>query len=162
MRSSTRAPDRLRATRPAPRRAFTLIELLSAVLIVGLLAAISLPSLSGAITKARISRAIGDIRTLMQDVTGQEAPPATLAAIGRANLRDPWGRPYVYVKFPSTDSTPPSSARSDRFGVPVNLKFDLYSRGPNGQSAVGLTAGASRDDIIVGADGAFIGLASKY
>lgn len=159
-------------TRPRPaaprvrsrggRPAFTLIELLSAVLIVGLLAAIALPSLNGSITKAKTTRAIGDIRTLAQDLTGQDSLPPSLAAIGRGDLRDPWGRPYVYVKFPSSDSTPPGSARSDRFGVAINVKYDLYSTGPNGLTAVGVTAGASQDDIIVGADGGYIGLASKY
>ncbi len=111
-------------TRPRPaaprvrsrggRPAFTLIELLSAVLIVGLLAAIALPSLNGSITKAKTTRAIGDIRTLAQDLTGQDSLPPSLAAIGRGDLRDPWGRPYVYVQ------------------PGAHGQFDLYSLGRDG------------------------------
>lgn len=52
--------------------------------------------------------------------------------------------------------------RKDRFLVPINTWFDLYSMGPDGKSAAPLTAAASRDDVIVANDGDFIGLASLY
>jgi general secretion pathway protein G len=52
--------------------------------------------------------------------------------------------------------------RKDRFLVPINTFFDLYSMGKDGQSVSPLTAQASRDDVIWANDGAFIGRASDY
>jgi general secretion pathway protein G len=52
--------------------------------------------------------------------------------------------------------------RKDRFLVPINSTYDLYSKGKDGRSVMGLTANDSRDDIIRANDGAFIGLASDY
>lgn len=52
--------------------------------------------------------------------------------------------------------------RKDHNLVPINTDYDLYSMGPDGQSVAPLTAKASRDDIIRGADGAFIGRASDF
>ncbi|HNS56268.1 MAG TPA: hypothetical protein PKO34_04360, partial [Smithellaceae bacterium] len=54
------------------------------------------------------------------------------------------------------------SARKDRFLVPVNSDFDLYSMGPDGVSTLALTAKNSRDDIIRANDGAYIGTAAGY
>lgn len=55
-----------------------------------------------------------------------------------------------------------AKARKDRFLVPINSDYDLYSVGPDGQSRPPLNAAASRDDIIRAADGAFYGLAEKF
>jgi general secretion pathway protein G len=52
--------------------------------------------------------------------------------------------------------------RKDRFLVPINTDYDLYSMGKDGRSSPPLTAKASRDDIIRANDGAYIGLASNY
>ena len=56
----------------------------------------------------------------------------------------------------------PSHARKDRFLVPINTDFDLYSMGKDGESVPALTAAKSRDDVVRAANGAFIGLASKF
>jgi len=53
-------------------------------------------------------------------------------------------------------------ARKDKFLVPLNSTYDLYSKGKDGQSKLPLTAKASKDDIIRASDGAFIGLASEF
>ena len=55
-----------------------------------------------------------------------------------------------------------AQARKDRFLVPINSDFDLYSMGADGASVPALTAKASRDDIVRAADGAFVGLASQF
>ncbi len=52
--------------------------------------------------------------------------------------------------------------RKDRFLVPLNTGFDLYSMGPDGRSVAPLTAAASRDDVVWANDGAFIGPASDF
>lgn len=55
-----------------------------------------------------------------------------------------------------------AQARKDRFLVPINTDFDLYSMGKDGTSVPSLTAAASRDDVVRAANGAFIGLASRF
>ena len=52
--------------------------------------------------------------------------------------------------------------RKDRFLVPINSDFDLYSMGKDRISQIPLTAKASRDDIIRANDGAYIGLAYAF
>jgi len=53
-------------------------------------------------------------------------------------------------------------ARKDRFLVPINSDFDLYSMGKDGQSVGPLTAQKSHDDIIRANDGGYYGLASNF
>lgn len=155
--SAPAAPRRrVRSLRPA----FTLIELISVVSILGFLASMGTPPLRESITKARVARAIGDLRSISQDLTVLDSLPASLTDIGRGDLIDPWGRPYVYRPFPT--ATVPGDARLDRFAVAVNERFDVYSLGPDGASAPTLTAGAGRDDVIAAADGGFVGVAAKY
>jgi general secretion pathway protein G len=52
--------------------------------------------------------------------------------------------------------------RKDRFLVPLNSDYDLYSMGKDGDSRPPLTAQMSRDDIVRASDGAFVGLASDF
>lgn len=140
---------------------FTFIELLGVMLIIGAVAAIAVPRIRGAQDKARIARAIGDIRALQADLASADTLPSTLAAIGRGTLTDPWGNVYQYNKFDQSKGVP-QGARRDRFLVPINSEYDLYSKGENGQSVVSLTAKASQDDVIRANDGRFIGLAKLF
>ncbi len=147
----------------------TMIELLIVMAIIGTLAAIALPVFRDAVEDARVARAIGDITTLQTDIASFEAGgsglPATLAAIGRGTLEDPWGMSYQYLKFPfpkGIGGGPPQGARRDRFLVPINSTYDLYSMGKDGKSVAALTASSSKDDIVRANDGGFIGLAVKY
>ena len=52
--------------------------------------------------------------------------------------------------------------RKDRFLVPLNTYYDLYSKGKDGDTDEDLQADKSRDDIIRANDGGYIGLAYKY
>ena len=79
--------------------------------------------------------------------------------IGRAGLEDPWGNPYQYLPIAGTGK---GGFRKDRFLVPINSDYDLYSMGADGASQAPLTAKTSQDDIVRANDGGFIGLASKY
>jgi general secretion pathway protein G len=116
--------------------------------------------------------------------------PASLAEIGREDLLDPWQHPYVYLNFfvdPSPkgnnggngnggnggggqggghgNQVPPQVQglmRRDRNLVPLNSRFDLYSKGKDGESRPPITAQASWDDIIRANDGSYVGLASNY
>lgn len=53
-------------------------------------------------------------------------------------------------------------ARKDRFLVPINSDFDLYSMGKDGESVGPLTAKKSHDDVIRANDGGFYGLAANF
>ena len=157
----------IRSSKPAagPRaRGFTIIELLAVMVILGILAGLAFPKLQTVINQARTARAIGDIKALQTDLMSFEAGgqplPADLAAIGRGAMLDPWGNPYVYYPFPPGPGA--GGKRKDRFLVPVNSTFDLYSLGPDGASALPFTALSSQDDIVRANDGGFVGLARNF
>ncbi len=145
-----------------------MIEMLIVIAILGTLLAIALPMLQAALDRARVARTIGDLSALQIDIAAYEAGgkglPESLATIGRASLLDPWGRPYQYLRFDieKPGGAVPGGARKDRFLVPLNSTYDLYSVGKDGKTVSALTAKASKDDIIRANDGGFIGLAVKY
>ncbi len=140
-----------------------MIEILAVTAMIGALATLAIPKVHDVLEKAKVARAIGDIRALQSDLDGQDSLPATLGEIGRGGLTDPWGNPYQYLRFPSQrGGGAPRGARRDRFLVPINTAYDLYSMGKDGSSSVALTARASRDDIVRANDGGYIGLAAQF
>ena len=159
-----------RRLKPAPghRKAicdgFTVVELLLTVAIILTVAAIAVPKYLSAIDQAKMARAVVDLHAIAIAVQGYEILnrqyPATLADIGYAERLDPWGQPYQYLNFADTKGK--GAMRKDRFLVPINTFFDLYSMGRDGKSVSPLTAKASQDDIIWANDGGFIGLASDF
>jgi len=149
-------------------RGFSVIELMITVTIVALLAGIGAPSFSGYVQKARNAKAIADIRnTLEAGISLYEFSnnvlPVNLEDIGRGGgILDPWGRNYEYLNFAAAGASWQGKARKDRFLVPLNSTYDLYSKGHDGKSVSPLTSKHSRDDIIRANDGAYVGLASDY
>ncbi len=144
------------------------------------LSGIALPLYAQALDVARITRAIGDIRAMANEIMAFQIlsgdVPDTLDEVGYGAHRDPYGNPYQYLKF----GPPPGGgggggggpggggggfmgeARKDKFLVPINSRYDLYSLGKDGESVPPLTAPKSRDDIIMANDGGFVGLAENY
>jgi general secretion pathway protein G len=143
---------------------FSLLELLIVFAVMATIAAIAIPSLLSAIASAKGARAVADIRTIGDAVLGYQAQynaaPNTLNDIGYAGTNDPWGAPYQYLSFATVNGK--GQMRKDRFLVPINTFFDLYSMGPDGKSTSPLTAKDSQDDIIWANDGAYIGLAANF
>lgn len=157
------------AVDPARRRGggFTLIELMIAVAIVGVLSAIATVRYLGYIEKVRVTRSILDIKVIQTEIDGMRgegAPlPVNLAAV-RLQKNDPWGFPYRYLALRDArgNRINQAAARKDRFLVPLNDDYDLYSVGKNGLTAVSLASARSQDDVVRANDGAFIGPADRY
>ncbi|HXW96475.1 MAG TPA: prepilin-type N-terminal cleavage/methylation domain-containing protein [Gemmatimonadales bacterium] len=133
----------------------TIIELLAVLAIVSSLASIAIPKYHAIADTARVSRAIGDIEAIQISLDTRDTLPDNLLSLN-LNLTDPWGNPYVYVKFPH--GTP----RVDAFGVQLNTTYDLYSIGPDGSTSTSTNASSSIDDVIRANDGGYIGSAGKF
>jgi general secretion pathway protein G len=141
---------------------FTLVEVMIAVAILGVLAALSTTNYQIYIERVRVARAVVEMKGLSLHlqtivINGGQLPPS-LAAV-RLSQNDPWGRPYRYLRIATA---PASAVRKDQFLVPLNTDFDLYSTGADGQSQPPITHPLSLDDVVRGANGAFIGLARNY
>jgi general secretion pathway protein G len=58
----------------------------------------------------RIAQGISDLHMLEHDILIQEGysgkSPGSLGEIGKDNLRDPWGNPYVYLNMATAKSSP--------------------------------------------------------
>lgn len=161
-------PHRLRAQPPRraaipsrPSAGFTLIELLAVVALLGLLATLAAPKLRLAVDKAREAKAISDLKAIAVELANMETLPATLDGIGWGGRLDPWQRPYVYTPFGAGPGVP-AGARTDRFSIPLNTRYDLYSVGRDGASSPSLGAGSSMDDLVVANDGGFVGHGKAY
>jgi general secretion pathway protein G len=147
--------------------AFSLIEILVVMAIIGTLVALSILSASTMLEKARLRKACGDIAVISAKIgsylSDYEYLPAALEAVDHINLIDPWGNPYQYlIILGKKKNEIEGKWRKDRFLIPINSDFDLYSMGKDGQSRPPLTAKVSHDDIIRANNGGYIGEASKY
>jgi general secretion pathway protein G len=143
---------------------FTIVELIIVTAVMLIIAAMAVPSMQSAILAAKISRTVGDVRTIGQAALGFTAEngtaPNSLTDIGYDQQIDPWGNPYHYLGFTATTST--AQMRTDMFGVPINTFFDLYSAGPDQDTATSFSATQSQDDVVWANDGTYIGLVSNY
>lgn len=168
------------------RAGFTLLELLMVMAIIGILSSMAAPRFGAVVEDARVARAIGELSAIEMEIQQylimENGLPESLDEIGRGGMLDPWGNPYQYLCLEDSSGGGGGGpgggggeggsgsggcggvgqARKDRFLVPLNTDFDLYSMGADGQSRPPLTAAASADDVIRANDGGYIGLASEY
>lgn len=156
---------------------FTLVELMIVTAIIAILASIAIPTFSSYLNKARNIKAIGDIHIIEKDILtyqiSNDHSPGNLSQVGSGKLLDSWGNPYQYLNIEDYSDEGKKGKgkgkgggkgefRKDRFLVPINSDFDLYSMGKDGKSSLPLNAKFSRDDIIRANNGGYIGLAWKY
>ena len=148
-----------------PMTGFTLIELAIVTMIVGVLASIAAPNVQRVRERALVARAIGDMKAIESELNQYMAtnflPPADLTVIERDGMLDPWGSPYAYLPIAGAPGGP-GQFRKDKFLVPINSDYDLYSMGPDGASQAPLTAKASKDDVIRANDGGYMGVAELF
>lgn len=130
---------------------------------IGILLSLGITSLRGAMVRGQNAQAIVEVLALDLQIREFESTydslPASLAGINRSGVLDPWGRPYAYLRI---TGAPGDKPRKDRFLVPLNSDYDLYSQGADGRSDAPLTAGVSQDDIIRANNGGFVGLGADY
>lgn len=145
---------------------FTLLELMVAVSILAVLAVVAVPLYRGQVDRANTARAVSDIGHVGLEIDryrlAHDNPPDSLDQLSIAVPIDPWGRPYEFLSFQTLDNNGKGKMRKDRNLVPINTEYDLYSRGPDGDTKPPLTAQPSRDDIVRANDGGYIGKADAY
>jgi len=143
---------------------FTLIEIMMALAITGTLAAIAIPNYLRYRYRAQVAQAESEIsmlQTVIANYAGDNGSlPDQLSDLNTQIVSDPWGQPYQYLRIDGGSKK--GKMRKDRFMVPVNSDYDLYSMGRDGKSVPPFTAKASQDDIVRARDGAFVGLVSEF
>ena len=149
------------------QKAMTLIELLLGVAIVGTLLAVGVPIYSNTIYKAKVNQAISKIALMGQKIEDFMIDygrlPTTLVEIGEPNAQDPWGNPYQYTPILGRDKTEiDAKLRKDRFLIPLNNDYDLFSTGKDGIWKAPLTSEDSWDDIVRANNGGYVGVAYRY
>jgi general secretion pathway protein G len=155
-----------RGKRPVSCGGFTLMELMIVIALIGVLSGFGIPIYMSYRERVKSDNCKVGIKIIETAVkcygTENNGYPDTLADVGLGDMTDPWGNPYQYMKIAGQDKKSVGNLRKDRFMVPINTDFDLYSKGPDGKSATALTAKISQDDIIRANDGQYIGRASEY
>ena len=145
-------------------KGFTLVELMAVVAVIGALASIALHNYISYVEKAKNTKVITEMKQIDKEIllfaAENERYPDDLAEIGLDDMRDLWGNPYQYLNLANVKGK--GKMRKDRFLVPINSDFDLYSMGPDGRSVSPLTSKLSRDDIIRASNGRYFGVASEY
>jgi general secretion pathway protein G len=134
---------------------FTMVEMLVVMAVVAILSTVAMTSFAKVKELARVSRCIQEIRSMEREITAwtteKGSYPPSLADINRDTQKDPWGFIYVYC--------PPTR----KIGTDlINSDFDLYSKGPNGDSVDSIVDPLSEDDIFRGRDGGFVGVSSEW
>ncbi len=149
--------------KPGRQLGFTLIELVVVLAAIVVLGSLAIPAFNSYVERSRVARAVSDIGTVSLQLyrwqLNTRSFPATLAEAGIPPGNDPWGRPYEYLRVAGANN---GQLRKDHNLVPINTDFDLYSKGPDGASVGPLTAQSSRDDVVRGNNGAYIGVAANY
>lgn len=87
--------------------------------------------------------------------------PDTLDDIYPTTQLDPWGTPYQYLRIAGGKNNVTDKQRKYK-NLKINTDYDLYTMGPDGETASPLTAATSRDDILRGRNGRFIGYVTDF
>jgi len=145
--------------------AFTIVEFAIVLLIVALVFGTITPVYFHIIEKKRIDYAMDEITKFQRDIDRfsrkNNRYPDALTEIYAIAPVDPWGAPYKYLNI---KNSPAGSVnpRTNNNLARINADYDLYSEGPDTMSLSPIAASESRDDIIRGRNGNFVGTAADY
>jgi general secretion pathway protein G len=146
---------------------FTLTEICFTIAIIGILATIAFQFLNSWRERQKITTCIIDIKKIESAISDYLEEygelPDSLADIGLSGMRDPWDRPYEYLRIDG-GKTPGINGkrRRDKNANPVNSDYDLYSMGSDGKTAAQFTGKNARDDIVRANNGSYCGLAENH
>lgn len=148
------------------RRGFTVVELVIVLVIMGVLVAVAIPSYLSYRQGAKAKEAVFKLRAMEPEIARylfeKGRLPDELSDAVDPVPQDPWGNPYEYLNLQNGDPGINGQRRRDKNLNPVNTDYDLYSRGPDGQTAAQFMAQKARDDIVRANDGEFLGVAEDY
>lgn len=140
---------------------FSLIEMILAVAIVAITGSLAMSFYNDyqkTATRARVISEMSSIQLLIEDYHRQyRHNPPSLVAIG-VDYQDPWGNNYRYLDIEGGGT----GTRKDKNLTPINTDYDLYSMGPDGKTALPLTAKFAKDDIVRANNGSYLGDAASY
>lgn len=145
----------------APLQGFTLVEIMLVVCMIGVLTGLAVPAYTNHVDKVKSAEAMAVILEVGLTIEKFNAEngryPNSLNEIGKAGLRDPWGREYQYLNM----ANDPHQNQCRKIGPvhPLNTDYDLYSAGKDGMSNKPINSAQSRDDIIRAYNGGYTGLA---
>jgi general secretion pathway protein G len=160
------------------QRGFTLLELLIGVVVLAIFTIIAIPVFSSAINcdepdsrpgplmRAKISQVISELVMINLKATRFETNnrrfPDSIEELGLDSdaATDAWGQPYVFTDLTELDGV--GKARKDHNLHPVNKYFDVYSVGPDGETATPFTSTGGKDDLVMADDGNYFGFACHY
>jgi general secretion pathway protein G len=146
------------------RSGFSLVEVLIATALIATLSAMVVPALIDASDRGKITEASTTIAAISldlqryRDLSGNY--PDTLAEAGLDGQLDPWGHEYRYLRIEGVPGV--KGMRKDRFLVPLNSDYDVYSIGPDGRTRAPLSSPTAFDDVLRANNGLFVGLGSEF
>jgi prepilin-type N-terminal cleavage/methylation domain-containing protein len=153
-------------THPRHFRGFTFLEIVIVIIIAALIVGSAFPAYMYLIDSARNRRAIQDIRDMADDIDRfgrlNKRYPNDLAEIFTETPQDPWGITYRYLNIREAANPGSLPIRTDINEERLNSDYDLYSMGSDTVSLTSIAEPTSRDDIVRGDNGDFIGVVIDY
>jgi general secretion pathway protein G len=127
---------------------FTLLELMTATIIMALLVTIAVPTYRARLERMKVTTAESDLRSIALAIdryrlAHNDSLPAALTQLAGVPGTDPWGHAYAYLNFAAPIPGIKGKIRKDHNLHPLNSEFDLYSAGADGASVPPLTAKAA-------------------